>query len=547
MSHRPLEHRACPGVHCLVRCRGLIGFLFVVGLIWSGWVRSSAAPAASEVATLDREAEQFFAGPVQRFEITTTRAAASKLRSEPRESVEVTVTVGDRRFENVAMHLKGAAGSFRPFDDRPALTLNFDKFQPGQFAFGLDKLHLNNSVQDESYLNELIASTLYRRIGVPTARSTFALVTLNGRNLGLYVLKEGYNARFVRRHFPGQTNGLGNLYDGGFLQDVNQELDRDAGKGPEDRRDLAALVKAADQPLARRAKALEAVLDVDRFLTFLVGQTLTDDWDGYGRNRNNYRVYCPPGGGRAVFIPHGMDQLFNEPGSSIDPGWAGLVASQAMEVPEFRERYRQMLVQITTNHFTAALMSNQVQQVSARLEKAFQGRPAEDWMRVKGAMRSQQARILRRVSSVWRQLGLSGPGVPTLVPAMPEISEWESRPRQGRAVIEVEEPKPGEPALHLGARGRGTIASFRTRVWLGPGSYTFSAAARGQGIRGGKGAGLRISGSQRGPGLSGDRDWTALRYDFALDSERDVELVVELDADAGDVWFDPTSFKLTPR
>ena len=67
---------------------------------------------------------------------------------------------GGKTYENVGIHLKGAAGSFRGIDDRPALTLNFDKFQKGQDYHDLDKIHLNNSVQDPSYLNELICSEL---------------------------------------------------------------------------------------------------------------------------------------------------------------------------------------------------------------------------------------------------------------------------------------------------------------------------------------------------------------------------------------------------
>src|SRR5438105_3728633 len=44
-----------------------------------------------------------------------------------RPVVHATIYEGDTIYTNVALHLKGAAGSFRPVDDRPALTLNFDK------------------------------------------------------------------------------------------------------------------------------------------------------------------------------------------------------------------------------------------------------------------------------------------------------------------------------------------------------------------------------------------------------------------------------------
>jgi spore coat protein CotH len=105
----------------------------------------------------------------------------------------------------VAIHLKGSAGSFRPVEDKPALTLNFDKFAPGQRFHGLKKIHLNNSVQDSSYLSEQISRELFLAAGVPTTRATQAKVQLNGRNLGVCVLVEGWNKQFLKRHFNKTT------------------------------------------------------------------------------------------------------------------------------------------------------------------------------------------------------------------------------------------------------------------------------------------------------------------------------------------------------
>ena len=49
-----------------------------------------------------------------------------------REDVHVTVREGALTWTNVGLHLKGGAGSYRSVDNRPALTLNFDKFADGQ-------------------------------------------------------------------------------------------------------------------------------------------------------------------------------------------------------------------------------------------------------------------------------------------------------------------------------------------------------------------------------------------------------------------------------
>src|SRR5262245_51189640 len=67
-----------------------------------------------------------------------------------RIDVKVAIREGKNVYTNVAVHLKGSY-SFRPIDDKPSMTLNFDKFAPGQRFHGLEKIHLNNSVQDPSY------------------------------------------------------------------------------------------------------------------------------------------------------------------------------------------------------------------------------------------------------------------------------------------------------------------------------------------------------------------------------------------------------------
>src|SRR5262245_39746243 len=83
-------------------------------------------------------------GPVLVFKIEVEKANVDSLRREPRTYTKCTLKVGDQSFKEVAIHLKGAAGSFRGWDDKPALTLNMDHFAKGQSFRGMDKFHLNN-------------------------------------------------------------------------------------------------------------------------------------------------------------------------------------------------------------------------------------------------------------------------------------------------------------------------------------------------------------------------------------------------------------------
>lgn len=74
---------------------------------------------------------------------------------------------GGATYKDVGIKLKGAAGSFRGFDDRPAVNGELaDKYIRQQVFHDLEKFHLNNSVQDESYLNEL-CRTFFAPAGHP--------------------------------------------------------------------------------------------------------------------------------------------------------------------------------------------------------------------------------------------------------------------------------------------------------------------------------------------------------------------------------------------
>jgi hypothetical protein len=85
------------------------------------------------------------------------------------------------------------------------------------------------------------------------------------------------------------------------------------------------------------------------------------------------------------------------------------------------------------------------------------------------------------------------------------------------------------------------------------GKYRFEATAKTAGVvpfadpQKGAGAGIRISGSQapRTNKLAGDTGWQQLAYEFDVAAPtEEVQLVCELRASKGEVWFDTESLKL---
>ena len=312
--------------------RSLLG-LFPLGLI----PFLVPAPAAERPPLAEREAF-FKSGPVVHLKIEIGKAELESLRREPRKYVKALLKEGDRDYRDVGIHVKGAAGSWRGIDDKPGLTLNMDKFGNDQRFHGMDKLHLANSVQDPSYLSELICGELMRAAGVPAARIAHATVTINGRPRGLYYIKEGYDSGFLRVHF---RNSQGNFYDGGFLRDIDQPLDLiRTKKDVANRADLKALLAAAREGnRAKRLEKLSKLIDLDQFISYMVIEAITWDWDGYPFKCNNYRVYHDPVKNKITFIPSGMDQMFADVNGPIIPDFGGMVAREIMDTSEGRNRY----------------------------------------------------------------------------------------------------------------------------------------------------------------------------------------------------------------
>lgn len=486
------------------------------------------------------------------FHLQFTRQNFRALRENARDYTETTVVVNGQSFTNVGVKLKGAAGSFRSVDDRPAMTLHFSKWVKGRRVFGIRRLHLNNSVQDGSYLSEYVGGTLFRDAGVPTPRSAWARVRIADRDLGLYVLKEAFEEEFLQIFF-GSSDG--NLYDGGFVRDIDQELELESGYGAKDHSDLKALAAAArEQDERKRWTRLNELMDADRFATYAALSVMLVDWDGYALNRNNYRIYFRPDDGRAVFMPHGMDQLFQRSYLELDNGWSGLVAWSLLETTEGRKLYEERCRQVYTNIFRFDRMTNLIARATAVLRPVEPDidRRADDLV----YQIQSRLRVLRRDAL------LKPPAPVTPVPAAPAsaaqpsegIRPGEWRPQGGgEASLEGPEDADGLRVLKILAHGH-TTASWRGAIKLQAGKYRFEGRVRSRAVLAardekGEGAGLRIAGSEgaRENQLAGDSNWTPLSQAFEVKSgETEVTLVCELRASAGEAHFDLDSLRVLP-
>jgi spore coat protein H len=468
-------------------------------------------------------------------------------RQQERPQVVVTVHEGGVTYTDVALHLKGAAGSFRPFDDKPALTLNFNKHARGQKFHGYSKISLNNSVQDPTYLCEAISRELFDKAGVPVPRAEHATVIINGRDLGLYVLTEGYNKDFLRRYF---RNVKGNLYDGGFCQEVNPNLSVNSGDNPEDKSDLRRLLAAAVEPdPQQRFELLDQVLDIDRFITFLAMETMTCHWDGYALNRNNYRLFNDMDSGRFVFMPHGMDQMFDwppgryPPDGSLYPRMKGDIARAVLTTSQGSRLYKERIATLRTNVFQEDVLSKRIADLSQRIRPtiaAYSPALADHHDR---RVASLHDRVVRRARFIAYEL--ENPATHTLFEGgEARFSNWQSQVTSPSPELQFTNvDQDGVSQLRIAMGHPGGAGSWRTRALLENGRYRFEGHARASG-GGNLRACLRISGARSNPRPVGTA-WSPLNFTFNVEDHlAEVVLVCEAQGSGGEVWFDAESLRL---
>lgn len=94
-------------------------------------------------------------------------------------------------------------------NSRYSFKVEFDHYDNALSYYGLDKLSLNNLIQDNTMLKDYLCYQLMGSFGVDAPLCYFVYITVNDEDWGLYLAVEGVEESFLQRNYG---SGYGELY-----------------------------------------------------------------------------------------------------------------------------------------------------------------------------------------------------------------------------------------------------------------------------------------------------------------------------------------------
>ncbi|MBR3421134.1 MAG: CotH kinase family protein [Ruminococcus sp.] len=131
---------------------------------------------------------------------------------ESEEYSPCNVIIDGEAVRNVGIRGKGntSLSSVKNMDsERYSFKIEFDQYDSTKSYHGLDKLCLNNIIQDNTYMKDYLAYKLMYDFGVDAPLCSYVYITVNGEDWGLYLAVEAIEDSFLTRNYG---SNYGDLY-----------------------------------------------------------------------------------------------------------------------------------------------------------------------------------------------------------------------------------------------------------------------------------------------------------------------------------------------
>ncbi len=130
---------------------------------------------------------------------------------ESEEYSPCTLLIDGEKIGNVGLRGKGDT-SLRNVrnmgSQRYSFKVEFDHYEDGKTYHGLDKLCLNNLIQDNTMMKDYLTYQMMADFGADAPLCSYAYIKVNGEDWGLYLAVEGVEDSFLERNYGSKSGEL---------------------------------------------------------------------------------------------------------------------------------------------------------------------------------------------------------------------------------------------------------------------------------------------------------------------------------------------------
>ncbi|MBY0073914.1 CotH kinase family protein [Priestia aryabhattai] len=233
------------------------------------------------------------------------------------------------------------------------------------------EIHLNAEYKDPSLMRNKLSLDFFSSLDVLSPHSQFVTLKINGKNEGIYLQLESVDELFLKKR---------NLADGSIFYavdgDANFSLMSDLDKKPK-----TTLLSGYEDKAVREGdeeklekfifnintwtntefeQNIEKYLNVDRYLSWLVGIICMQNYDGFV---HNYALYLNHESGRFELIPWDYDATWGRDvngkvmeGDYVRAQGFNTLTARLLAVNSIKKRYIQKMNNVLNNQFTIEYM-----------------------------------------------------------------------------------------------------------------------------------------------------------------------------------------------
>ncbi len=305
------------------------------------------------------------------------------------------VIIDGESYQNVGIRAKGNTSLTQVEsygNDRYSFKIEFDKYKDNGSYYGLDKLVLNNIIQDNTYMKDYICYEMMRETGIASPLCSFVYIYVNGEEWGLYLAVEGIEESFLERNYgenygelykpesdePGgmdnQSSDVSLIYSDDDYDSYSNIFDN--AKTDVDDEDKARLIQALET-LSSPENAYMAV-DVEQVIKYFVVHNFVCNFDSYtGSIIHNYYLYEQDGeltmipwdynlafggfdGGNATsLVNYSIDNPVSGGGMDTRP-----MLSWIFENEEYTQLYHEYFKEFIEEYVNSGRLENEIERVT---------------------------------------------------------------------------------------------------------------------------------------------------------------------------------------